>query len=551
MAVAHHSTDTFYFSPKDSVAAPDEVRHLNFLGLHRNPFPLTPSGADLYVSDRIDQIITEIVHGIVTRKGFMILTGEVGLGKTTIVRKIMDILTQREVATSLVFNTVLQETALLKEINHDFGLSCEDPSLECQLKTLNDFLVKQNDKGKNSAVIIDDAQNLTRESLEMIRVISNLETDREKLIQIVLVGQPELIATLNSHNLRQLKSRIVIHKEVTPLDLADLNEYLGSRLQTAGTEGYVTIEKNAIKPSYRYSQGNIRKLNILMERCLYAAFLHDTYTITGNLVREAAIDLKFAPEKPSQRRIYKGIALCALLLLAGWAASPVFTGRSIQHTANIYPVSSPQEISPSQSNLGTAVEISEPKPEIKPENPLENNDAGFETAILDTQPSISETLTRTEDIPESILTFLSAYGLEDFGESFYFALSSDRLDEEAQAIRAHTGYQMIELKHIPETIRIQYDMLSFHVPPDDDEAFLLFWQPEFEIKKFYLKYKGPEITRLQELLAGHNLYFRHANGKVEKRSMEAIIQFQKQNKLPITGFPDKETVFLLCRLTDK
>jgi len=180
-----------------------EMRYLDYFGLRFNPFPVVPDVENFFLSRNIDRVITEIVHGIDTRKGFMVLTGEIGLGKTTICRKIMNILEEKGTETSLVFHTAYQDVELLREINRDFGLEAGTLNLGTQMKVLNDFLLSRNAEGRNCTIIIDDAQNLSNKSLELIRMISNLETDHQKLVQILLIGQPELVDKLNSSDLRQ------------------------------------------------------------------------------------------------------------------------------------------------------------------------------------------------------------------------------------------------------------------------------------------------------------------------------------------------------------
>ena len=201
----------------DTALLTEEQTHLEYFGFSQNPFPVTPDDENFYYSESIEQIIIELVHGIIARKGFMILTGDIGLGKTTISRKILHILAQKDVETSLIFHTSCQDVELLSEINWDFGLHPDTLNFSDQMRLLVDFLLEQNYEGKNCAIIIDDAQNLSTESLELIRMISNLEADHQKLVQILLIGQPELLDKLESQDLRQLKSRIIINKKVAPL----------------------------------------------------------------------------------------------------------------------------------------------------------------------------------------------------------------------------------------------------------------------------------------------------------------------------------------------
>jgi len=236
-----------------SEMANEELRYLEYFGLEYNPFPVAPDNENFYISEHIDQILTELVHGIVARKGFMVLTGEIGLGKTTISRRIINILEEKGVETSLILHTFYQDVELLREINKDFGLYSDSLERSDQMRVLNEFLLNQSRAGKNCAIIIDDAQNLDSKSLELIRMISNLETDREKLVQILLIGQPELMDKLNSSELRQLKSRIIIKKEARPLNQNELKNYLLFKLNKAGNQGRTTITTGAFRKIHRYS----------------------------------------------------------------------------------------------------------------------------------------------------------------------------------------------------------------------------------------------------------------------------------------------------------
>ena len=190
----------------------EELQHLQCLGLSCNPFPVAPDNENFFLSEGIDRATANIVHGMLARKGFLVLTGDIGLGKTTISRRIIGILEGKDVATSLVFHSTYQDVELLREINRDFGLQVSSLRCSDQMQALNRFLLERSRRGKNSAIIIDDAQNLDKRSLELVRLISNLEADRQKLVQILLVGQPELLDQLDCSSLRQLKSRIMIQE---------------------------------------------------------------------------------------------------------------------------------------------------------------------------------------------------------------------------------------------------------------------------------------------------------------------------------------------------
>ncbi|MBF0186810.1 MAG: AAA family ATPase [Magnetococcales bacterium] len=282
------------FSELAAMASQREA-YLDFLGLQKNPFPVAPDVDSFYLPSRIDSLIAETLHCIQTRKGFMILTGEVGLGKTTISQRLLRIMEGQQIETALVLNTYLQGLDLLAEINRDFGIEVDDAVPQRHLSVLNDFLMDRYHKGINCALVVDDAQNLTKDSLELIRMISNLETNAEKLVQILLVGQPELEEKLNSHELRQLKSRVVVHGRVQPLSLDDLKQYAFFKINAAGGHGGITIPDRAFRLIHELTDGNPRLINKLMDRALYGLFAYNTSKMSRALIQEISEEVGLSP----------------------------------------------------------------------------------------------------------------------------------------------------------------------------------------------------------------------------------------------------------------
>jgi general secretion pathway protein A len=494
----------------------EELRYLEYFGLGYNPFPVAPDNENFYISEHIDQILTELVHGIVARKGFMVLTGEIGLGKTTISRRIINILEEKGVETSLILHTFYQDVELLREINKDFGLYSDSLELSDQMKLLNDFLINQNRAGKNCAIIIDDAQNLNSKSLELIRMISNLETEREKLVQILLIGQPELMNKLNSPELRQLKSRIIIKEEARPLSQNELKNYILFKLNTAGNQGRTTIATGAFKKIHRYSKGNFRGVNIFMDRCLYVAFIHNTTDIGKSTVDEAYRDLNQVEQKRG-KKVFLLSLLAILVLIIG----AVFY-------LNLFP-----EIDWLRSNMSTREEvlISEKK---------------RETIQVTDKQLLEEKTQKESPIPDAVVNFLSAYNLSEFVMPFFKAMETGIFQEVADSIFEKTGYHMIQLDTIPEHIRSRYGVLSLSFDKSGKENYFLLWRPTIRITKFYLGYRGEEIKRLEELLAKVNQYLYYIDGIVGPRLIMAVNRFQEEKGLEVSGFPDKKTIFLLC-----
>ena len=260
------------------------------LGLSRNPFPPTPDAGSYFFTPRLEEDFAEIVHCIEARKGFVLLTGEVGLGKSTLVRRLLDTLQGKNCHSALILNTFLQDSALLSAIQADFGLA-PSATLEQGLARLTDFLVAGHQAGDVNLLVIDDAQNLSVESLELVRLLCNLETGQEKLLQILLVGQPELEQTLARPELRQLKSRIVKHARLSALHKDEVARYFDFRVNAAGAEGRLSLEPAAAQALHRATQGNLRRIHLVLDRCLYGLASARASVVTGALVQRAVADL--------------------------------------------------------------------------------------------------------------------------------------------------------------------------------------------------------------------------------------------------------------------
>jgi len=285
-----------------------ESRRLELLGLDWNPFPMAPDPASYCSSPETEALLVEILHVVDGRKGFAVLTGEVGLGKTTLSRRLLQELEQRGVQTSLIFNTFLEGDDLLREINRDFGIEVSESGFRAQLSALSAFLLEQRRARRNCAIVIDDAQHLSVTSLEMIRQISNLEADADKLVQIILVGQPELNDTLARTELRQLASRVVLRRTVAPFEPEVTEHYIAFRLDDASRDGRLRVSMEAFPLIHAYTAGVPRRINLLMDRCLYAAIAQGSYVITPEVVSDAIADLgdrPAAPAAPSRARVLR------------------------------------------------------------------------------------------------------------------------------------------------------------------------------------------------------------------------------------------------------
>ena len=261
-----------------------------FFKLTEKPFELLPNPRFFYLSKSHKKALSYLEYGINERAGFTLLTGEVGSGKTTLLRNIIKNL-DSEITLSLVFNTRVAAEQLLGMINDDFGLETAGKNKVTLLRELNDFLVEENSKNRRPIVIIDEAQNLSEESLEEIRLLSNLEFDNFKMMQIILVGQPELKQLLVRPNLRQLRQRITISCHLEALSREETEAYVYHRLEIAGNRDALKFNGGAFDLIHEYSQGGPRLINVICDFILLTNFVEEKRDVDEDLVVEAIEEL--------------------------------------------------------------------------------------------------------------------------------------------------------------------------------------------------------------------------------------------------------------------
>lgn len=259
------------------------------------PFSITSDPSFLFFSPKHRDAYDSLIYGIDRRVGFIEITGEVGCGKTTLCRKALQEL-PRAVKTAYVFNTSVSEIQFLQTLLADLGLPVEGKNRHELFQDLNRFLIHALSKGENVALFIDEAQNLPVRILEMIRMLSNLETDRDKLIQIVLLGQPELREVLNRHDMRQLRQRISIRCYLGPLTLEETTDYIYHRLEVAGASRSDIFTKDAFLEIWRNSQGVPRVINILCDKALLAVYASGQQQADGDCIHHCVQELEGVPQ---------------------------------------------------------------------------------------------------------------------------------------------------------------------------------------------------------------------------------------------------------------
>ena len=271
-----------------------------FFGFKENPFSLSPDPAFFYRSEQHEEALANLVYGVQARKGFIVLTGEVGTGKTTMLECLRDYLETQYIEFAFIFNSRITSDQFFEMIAYDLNLPCSRISKTEVLFALNQLLVEQAQDGRTVVLIVDEAHNLEWEVLEEIRLLGNLENRNGKLLQIVLAGQPEFDRKLDAPNLRQLKQRIVLRYSLQPFTLRDAVEYMQSRLERAGMPNQTVFSEELMAEIHLRTQGIPRVINAICDNLLLTAFALEQKVCTVEMLDEVCRDVRL--EWPGSRR---------------------------------------------------------------------------------------------------------------------------------------------------------------------------------------------------------------------------------------------------------
>ena len=514
------------------------------LGMTRNPFPPTPDSRSYFYTDGLRRDFAETLHCIRSRKGFLLITGEVGLGKSTFVRNLIETLKAEDTAVALVLNTFLQGSALLEAINDDFGLKptaiksgTNDPAanLVIQLARLNAYLLRCGQTSKNCVVIIDDAQNLNTDSLELVRLLCNLETMQEKLLQIVVVGQPELLNTLSAPSLRQLKSRVIKHVKLVGLSAADTAAYVQFRLDNAGHEddaALIELRPAAVKALFAATVGNPRQMNLILDRCLYGLVARRSRSVSLDLmllaIDETSLDLDMdrpangslqgsqnAAIQPARRSIIfrsgpmamMAAILVPTLALAGWS---LWKDDSAHHAQPRFSATVAPEYKyevPAKSHVQARAPRRAPVP----------TGVAEPTTASDTHASLNECTARVAT--QSTV--------------------APQRPQRQMVLRPVTVNAVQRYGALLQTRGVACLM------PQENMTFLIWQQSAFSAQMSGVPAKNAVQTLQQKLQNIGLLETNQADGWLGARTREAIKQFQIQYDLPLTGETDALTILLL------
>ena len=386
----------------------------DFFGFSEKPFDLTPDPKYLYLSPKHKEVLAHLVYGLQENNGFLKIVGEVGTGKTMICRSFL-----RELRTDFniayIFNPAINELELLQTINSELGLPGKSKSKKKLIDLLNAFLLEERAKGHRVVVIIDEAQDLQPNVMEQLRLLSNLETDTEKLIQIVLIGQPELDNVLGKEGLRQLRQRITIQWELLPLNLEETRGYIQHRLNVALGKGKVRFSRQAVETVYRYSRGIPRMINVICDRTLLIAYTESTKKIIPEIVKTAIKDIgNLIPIETWADKFWKLVIPSAVAAGIGFFALNYFALPSFDNKPQGKDIAALIKENPIDlSSPGELVNYSASSATVTPSFPLSIPDAVPQPAVV-VEPAPIEVPTngalKISD-SEKLVTYLSSLTL--------------------------------------------------------------------------------------------------------------------------------------------
>jgi len=285
--------------------------YCDFFGFSEKPFTITPNPHFVFLSSIHREAFARLLYGVDSHAGFIALTGEVGTGKTTMLRTLLAQLDPEKYTSALIFNPCLSGEQLLAGICRELGVEADEKDRSGYLDALNRFLIEQNSAGRTVVLVIDEAQNLAPDVLEQVRMISNLETERDKLIQIILAGQPELNDVLRRHDLRQLNQRITVRSRLTPIKLDDAAHYINHRLKISGSRIPDIFSPAAVKRIYRFSHGIPRLINVACEQALVMAWTRERLSVSSSMAAEVIAELQSSDGREGiwkriSRRLFAG-----------------------------------------------------------------------------------------------------------------------------------------------------------------------------------------------------------------------------------------------------
>ena len=539
--------------------------YCTYYGFREKPFTITPNPRFVFLSKNHREAFAHLLYGIDNHGGFIVLTGEVGTGKTTVLRTLMEKLDDGRYRTALIFNPCISALELLRSINREYGLPAEGLDNADLLDHLNRFLLEENSAGHTVVLVIDEAQNLPPQTLEQIRLISNLETDTDKLIQIVLAGQPELEHLMSRPELRQLAQRVSVRYHLLPLDFEDAQAYIDHRVAIAGGKGAAAFSRGALQRIFRRAGGVPRLINVACDRALLIGYTDEKRNISASMARRAIKEVgEFGKATWPKERLRR--AWTCLLIVAA-----VATLIAAYHRAQRRPVPPAVVVPPSP-----------------PSATLKGSPSSAKTVLLSVSDDFAAAarweLSNTGESTSAVRAFnavAKSWHVRQVKAGRKLSLPSD-----LELLAGQRGLRLAHMDTDLDTL-LRLDvpaLLEIPLPGKNSRRYLaltgvnaqgvsvsppLLGKSSFsktDLKRFwtgsaYLPWKdfnqltqtsatgasGVEVIRLQILLAGAKTYGHEPTGVYDRETTDAIKEFQKGHGIAEDGQPEGITLLLLYR----
>lgn len=535
--------------------------YTKYFGFNEKPFTLTPNPRFIYLSKNHKESFAHLLYGINNHYGFIELIGEVGTGKTTVLRTLLGQLGEEHYRSALIFNPCLSGVELLRSINHEFGLNSNSEFANELLADLNRFLLDENSKGTTVVLVIDEAQNLRPEVLEQLRLISNLETENDKLIQIILAGQPELEELLARPELRQLNQRIAVRYRLRSMSMSETRAYIRRRMEVAGETGGVSFSIYAIRWIYLYTRGVPRMINILCDRALLVAYGDEKRRITSGIVTRAIKEILNVPQRRNLKLVFSAVAAAILITIVSLTSANWMPGKIGSESKSV-PISSKPAIKPASpptktDHQGTQKTASSQNLE-KQLQTLDQNDTHLQAlnAILArwNAPTV-KVLDANLTIPESATILAS-------NRSLKMTMVKGALHEVLQAnipFLLETSVSGRQGKYCLAVTSVSADTATISPPLADRSSIplkelealasgtsYLVWNNFHQIpENVSFGSRRYEIKAFQQLLKFAGAYNGPIDGVFGSASLEAVRAFQKKHSIPANDLVGPQTVAYL------
>lgn len=521
--------------------------YTKYFGFNEKPFTLTPNPRFIYLSKNHKESFAHLLYGINNHYGFIELIGEVGTGKTTVLRTLLGQLGDEHYRSALIFNPCLSGVELLRSINQEFCLSSKSEFTNELLADLNKFLLDENSRGTTVVLVIDEAQNLRPEVLEQLRLISNLETENDKLIQIILAGQPELEELLGRPELRQLNQRIAVRYRLKPMSMNETRDYIRRRMEVAGETGGVSFSAYAIRWIYLYTSGVPRMINILCDRALLVAYGDEKRQITSGTVTRAIREILNVPQRRNLKLVLFAVVAVALIIMVSMVSALWKPWKSGVNSGKLPVISNSAAI---LSSNKAASELSKASPgavsdSVRSLSTLDQDAAHLQAInaiLLRWNVSAIKSYEGHLSLPEKATELFSSRNLrltkikgtlsQVINANFPFLLETHIAGSQGNYCLSITSASAEAAKIAPalaERSSIQLTELEKLA----SGTYYLIWNNFLQIPdNISVGNRKFEIRALQQLLKFAGAYSGPIDGIFGMASLEAIRSFQKQNLIP-------------------